>query len=70
MNPYFATKFLLRVLAVLRGLDRRDDLVEDVQRLDEPFQHMGPILRLLQLVLRAVGDHFLLVLDVRLQHLL
>ncbi len=61
---------LLCLLRRGRAADRPDHLVQLVQRLQQPLQDVAPLLRLLQVVLRAAADHLPPVDDERLQHAL
>ena len=54
----------LRGSGILAGADDGDDLVDMVQCLEQAFQNMGPLLRLVQLEPCTPGYHFLLVLEV------
>ena len=54
---------------VLAGADDGHDFVDMVQRLQQAFQNMGPVLRFVQLELRPPGHNVLLVLQVVIDHL-
>ena len=61
-----------RVLGCLHVLGRADDpdhFIDIVQSDQQSLQDMISLLRFIQLILRAAGDHFLLMLQVIVEHL-
>ena len=47
----FRDQIILRILTVFRCFDRCDNFIQNIQRLDKPFQHMGTVFRFLQIIL-------------------
>ncbi|MNC36088.1 hypothetical protein D3C75_845950 [compost metagenome] len=63
-HPY---QVVLGILAVLGSLDCCNDFIQDIERLDQPFQDMSAVFCTLQVKLGAAGNYFALVGDIRLQ---
>ncbi len=50
--------------AIGAGSNRSDDLVDQIERLDQAFQNVKPLLGLVETVLRTPGENLYLVFDV------
>ena len=64
---FAAHQHRLRRVGGLRVADHGDDLVEAVDGLEQAIEHVGAVLRLLEVELAAPGDDLAAVLDERLQ---